>query len=204
MKKANCLQLDVKKNGFTLIELLVVVAIIGILAAVGVVGYSKYTTLAKITAAKEQHANIKKFIEVSYGQCALGASYIVMKTCDNGSWFCKGLSVGKTPPGIVNRPCKYGAGSASNSKYNFTIHFQYSGLKKTYGLTRRTNTWQGGAMPDQCCLLSYPGSNPILGGTDIWGSYGSGKIGIRTNIGDAKGNNVYLTDHIDWPTHGFR
>ena len=193
-----------RTKGFTLIELLVVVAIIGILAAVGVNTFTGFQKKAKITAAKVQHANIKKFIEASYGQCALGASYIVMKTCDNGSWFCKGLSVGKTPPGIVNRPCKYGAGSASNSTYNFTIHFQYSGLKNTYGLTRHTNTWQGGAMPDQCCLKSYPGSNPILGGTDIWSSYGSGKIGIRTNIGDSKGNNVYLTHHIDWPKAGFR
>ena len=46
------------KNGFTLIELLVVVAIIGILAAVGVVAYSGYTTGAKESACKSNHNQI--------------------------------------------------------------------------------------------------------------------------------------------------
>ena len=47
-----------KRNGFTLIELLVVVAIIGILAAVGVVAYSGYTSGAKKSAIKAQQKNI--------------------------------------------------------------------------------------------------------------------------------------------------
>ena len=66
------------QKAFTLIELLVVVAIIGILAAVGVVAYGKYATSAKIAASKEQHYSMKKFIEASYGQCALGDNYVLM------------------------------------------------------------------------------------------------------------------------------
>ena len=54
-----------KRNGFTLIELLVVVAIIGILAAVGVVAYSGYTAGAKKNATKANHNKIVKFIKNS-------------------------------------------------------------------------------------------------------------------------------------------
>ena len=49
-------------KAFTLIELLVVVAIIGILAAVGVVAYNGYTSSAKITAVKANHKSVVKYV----------------------------------------------------------------------------------------------------------------------------------------------
>ena len=63
-----------KRNGFTLIELLVVVAIIGILAAVGVVAYSGYTKAAKVKTTKANHKILLRSIAAKFQQCSISNS----------------------------------------------------------------------------------------------------------------------------------
>ena len=66
-----------ERNGFTLIELLVVVAIIGILAAVGVVAYNGYTQSAKENVVKAQHKMLIKSTNAELMKCNLGEEKIM-------------------------------------------------------------------------------------------------------------------------------
>ena len=63
-------------QAFTLIELLVVVAIIGILAAVGVVAYNGYTSSAKKKVTEANHKVIAKYIQSELAKCMIGESKI--------------------------------------------------------------------------------------------------------------------------------
>ena len=68
-----------KQKAFTLIELLVVVAIIGILAAVGVVAYNGYTSAAKVSAAKSNFSAYKKFVNAEVVKCNNGLTDKLME-----------------------------------------------------------------------------------------------------------------------------
>jgi prepilin-type N-terminal cleavage/methylation domain-containing protein len=67
MQKINGKMQD--RKAFTLIELLVVVAIIGILAAVGVVAYNGYTSSAKKSVVKANHSLVKKYVISEITKC---------------------------------------------------------------------------------------------------------------------------------------
>ena len=68
---------DRNHRAFTLIELLVVVAIIGILAAVGVVAYNGYTGAAKINVVKANHAAVRNYIIGELQKCNFGEEKVM-------------------------------------------------------------------------------------------------------------------------------
>ncbi len=103
-----------KNKGFTLIELLVVVAIIGILAAVGVVAYSGYTSGAKKNAIENSIKSIKKYIVLEVSKCDLGEN----KTME-GNFSCGGS---RKSHNIASAAVKAFCGSQSSNPCNKFIN----------------------------------------------------------------------------------
>ena len=89
------------KKGFTLIELLVVVAIIGALAAVGVVAYNGYIGAARVNSTKAIHNNVVKYIANERGKCAIDESATIMggvATCESNAAAIVTALTGDTSP----------------------------------------------------------------------------------------------------------
>ena len=82
--------LFMKQKAFTLIELLVVVAIIGILAAVGLSTFNGFQERAKNALIKSNHHKILNFIKADIATCHLsggGESKIVRYERTGGKTF---------------------------------------------------------------------------------------------------------------------
>ena len=118
---------EIEKNNhkaFTLIELLVVVAIIGILAAVGVVAYNGYTSSAKKAVVKQNFRTTVSYMQGEFAKCGIDTSARIFGDpgvpCNdifkNKQWSCAAITL-THKYGLAN-PLDTDAKSYSGRSYN--------------------------------------------------------------------------------------
>jgi prepilin-type N-terminal cleavage/methylation domain-containing protein len=151
------------QKGFSLVELLVVVAIIGVLAGVGIVGYQSYTESAKEKVAEANFNSVVRFIETELTllnngvQDASGALFHTTPAATYSSCGSTAFTRGSTTNGTV-----------AGLKGGIACHFgtQDGGLKfKNPFKSSTTNA-----------VIAINGA-----GTGAAGNYQKGSILIRTS-----------------------
>jgi type IV pilus assembly protein PilA len=125
-----------KNRAFTLIELLVVVAIIGILAAIGLVTFSGFTDAAKKNVAIANYNSMVKWITMQSGLCEIDSNYnvavLTWPDCNT-----------KT-----NSSCKWMSSNLQNAVEHLDWEFACLGIQNPYnGVIHDINTGVSGNFP---------------------------------------------------------
>ena len=125
------------KKAFTLIELLVVVAIIGILAAVGVVAYNGYTASAKKRVTQANHNIIYKTMVNEIKKCEIDSSGGFFNLNGNNLLNCSDILTSQNNYGKVTGSMSTYFNSiiknAYSSETNSTFPGRYQGTCKPSG-----------------------------------------------------------------------
>ena len=171
------------KKGFTLIELLIVVAIIGILAGVGIPMYNGYIAKAKVESSRANYVTIKSFITNSFAKCSAGSQYIEL-------------------PGVaeLGRPERLSCNKTASQMYQDFAHYLDSkaGFRNPYV----KGAWGFNIIdgPRDAFYTYFINDKKCLSKGSICIYFlpvsGDNKIIIGTNIGDEDGGDVYLFDTI--------
>lgn len=153
-------------KAFTLIELLIVVAIIGVIAGVGIPMYNGYMAKAKVESSRANYASAKNFIANSFAKCAAGSDRIVL-------------------PNYKTLSCN---DSVLQLNDKFADYFNYhAGFKNPYGSKNHAVTLD-------TSYFKKTGQCLWLGSICIYAE--GNKIHIGINVGDESGGNVFLKDTL--------